>query len=82
MTSRRPLVVDFCQRAAARQRVLAAIDRMTWEQELRNRPQGDGQMWGTAPVDPTSIPAIWDAPENLAPLDADPALCLSVQYLR
>jgi hypothetical protein len=39
-------------------------------------------MWGSAPVDPTSIPAIWDAPENLAPLDADPALCLSVQYLR
>ena len=54
---------------------------MKWEQELRNRPQGDGQMWGTAPVDPSSIPSIWDAPENLASLDADPALCFSVQYL-
>ena len=55
---------------------------MKWEQELRNRPQGDGQMWGTAPVEPSSIPSIWDAPENLASLDADPALCFSVQHLR
>ena len=69
------------ERAAARQRALAAIDRMKWEQELRNRPQGDRQMWGTAPVDPSSIPSIWDAPENLASLEADPALCFSVQYL-
>ena len=61
---------------------LAAIDRMKWEQELRNRPQGDGQLWGTAPVDPSSIPSIWDAPENLASLEGDPALCFSVQYLR
>lgn len=70
------------ERAAARQRALAAIDRMEWARELRTELQGDGQMWGTAPpVDPGEIPSIWDSPENLTSLNVDPALCFSVQYL-
>lgn len=70
------------ERAAARQRALAAIDRMEWERDLRAEPQGDGQMWGTAPpTGPDEIPSIWDSPENLGSLNADPALCFSVQYL-
>lgn len=70
------------ERAAARQRALAAIDRMEWERKLRTAPQGDGQMWGTAPpIGPDEMPSIWDSPANLASLNADPALCFSVQYL-
>lgn len=70
------------ERAAARQRALAAIDRMKWEQELRNRPQGDGPLWVSAQDGPSNIPFLLDSPANLASLDADPALCFSVQYLR
>lgn len=70
------------ERAAARQRALAAIDRMEWERELRTEPGGGGQIWGTAaPIGPNEIPSIWDSPANLASLNADPALCFSVQYL-
>lgn len=70
------------ERAAARQRALAAIDRMEWEREMRAEPQGDGQMWGTVPpIGANEIPSIWDSPANLASLNADPALCFSVQYL-
>lgn len=69
------------ERAAARQRALAAIDRMEWERKLRTEPEG-GQMWGTAaPIGPNEIPSIWDSPANLSSLNADPALCFSVQYL-
>jgi len=70
------------ERAAARQRALAAIDRMEWEREVRTEPEGGGQMWGTVPpIGPNEIPWILDSPANLASLNADPALCFSVQYL-
>lgn len=72
------------ERASARQRALAAIERMQWEGgEMRSQPQGDGQMWGTAPAGPNEIPSIWDSPESVKSIDADadPALCFSVQYL-
>lgn len=70
------------ERAAARQRALAAIDRMEWQRQLHTASQGDGQMWGTAPpMGPGEIPSIGDSPENLTLLNADPALCFSVQYL-
>lgn len=71
------------ERASARQRALAAIERMQWEREMRSQPQGDGQMWGTAPAGPNEIPSIWDSPESVKSIDADAdsALCFSVQYL-
>jgi hypothetical protein len=60
------------ERAAARQRALAAIDRIQWEQD---HPEPADPMFGSRPP-PVKVPAIWDdAPQGES---WDPSSCFEV----
>ena len=66
------------ERAAARQRALAAIDRMQWQAD--HPPASDNPDWLPQAPSP-SIPSIWDDPAPSAADPWDPKRCFEVHYL-
>lgn len=62
------------ERAAARQRALAAIDRIKWDNAHPETPADP--MWGSAPSAP--VPSVWDTPPQSESWDS--ARCFEIMY--
>lgn len=70
------------ERAAARQRALAAIDRMKWLRDHRVESGDEGSLLSPPTVSPSlSIPSIDDTAPASATEQWDATRCFSVQYL-
>ncbi|AGB27311.1 hypothetical protein Mycsm_07217 (plasmid) [Mycobacterium sp. JS623] len=66
------------ERAAARQRALAAIDRMQWQAD--HPPTSDNPDW-LPPAPSPAIPSIWDDPSPNGADSWDAKRCFEVHYL-
>ncbi len=71
------------ERAAARQRALAAIERMTWQQDHLVEQSREDSMPMVPVLPPSlSIPWVVDTAPPSSPESWDGALCFSVVYMR
>lgn len=68
------------ERGAARQRALAAIDRMQWLRDHRVEHAGGSLLSAPTAGPAVSIPWISDTPPALATEEWDATRCFSVQY--